>query len=274
MQVSIVLPSSILSVESTLLLKSLRIHQVARWTSIFGVSEVVFYREYGTPHGEYMGHRQLIELHWRYFFTPPYLRRRLVPRSPLLRYVGALPPIRLLDFDVKGKPVKGEERVGFAARERGGVVVYLDNEEKYTPLNECRPGFTKVRVVDTDGRLVECLDVEYYMGPSLSFKESLMEALTSVEGDVFKVATDKAGAPPAQRELESLGRAGRIALFFGGPRRGLFEISEAEGFNLLDYVDVVWNTIPGQRVVSIRTEEAVLATLGLVNYWLRRVENI
>jgi len=63
----VVLPTSILSVEHHLLLKSIRIHQVARWTSIFGVYEVVFYREPDTPIEEFEEHRKLILDHWEYF---------------------------------------------------------------------------------------------------------------------------------------------------------------------------------------------------------------
>ncbi|ACL11504.1 putative RNA uridine N3 methyltransferase [Desulfurococcus amylolyticus] len=269
---SIVLPTSILSVEPTLFLKSLRIHQVARWSSIFGVNRVVFYREYETSRDEFREHREIISIHWRYFFTPPYLRRRLVPRNPLLRYVGALPPIRLSEFNVSGKPVDGEERIGFITLEEGKLTAYLDNVEKYSLVNpgDCKQGFSRVKVVDSRRKLAECIDTEYYIGPSLVFRNSLREALDEAGEKVFIIATDKTGEAPSLSNLASLKGRMELMLLFGSPERDLFEISRGEGFNLLEYVDAVWNTVPGQHVVSVRTEEAVIITLGLLNYWLKK----
>lgn len=265
--VGIALPTSILSVESTLFLKSLRVHQVARVSSIFGVESVFFYREYSTPLEEYRRHRELIEALWRYFFTPPYLRRRLVPRNPLLRYVGALPPIRLQAFDVKGKPTRGEVRAAYITLKEDGVTALLDNTEEYKATGECSPGITMVRVVDTVERIAECINGDYYMGPKLFFSNSLKRILEDAESSVFKLATDKTGAVPSLRELRKL-RGRRILVLFGSPKRDLYEISAGEGFSILDYADAVWNTIPGQNVVSVRTEEAVAATLSLLNYFL------
>jgi len=263
---AIVLPSSILNIEPTLFLKSLRIHQVARWASIFGVDRVVFYREYDMPIEEYREHREIISIHWRYFFTPPYLRKRLIPKHPLLRYVGALPPIRLQEFEVKDKPSKGEERVGYVVYEGGVFTAYLDNEEEYRVVNECKPGFFKLRVIDTEGRIAECLDKDFYLGPRLSFAGSLKEVIVDTRGRAVLIATDKKGRTPSMDDVEVLLSRGKVVFLFGSPRRDLFEISGGEGFNIADYVDAVWNTVPGQRVVSVRTEEAVIVTLGIANY--------
>jgi predicted SPOUT superfamily RNA methylase MTH1 len=52
---------------------------------------------------------------------------------------------------------------------------------------------------------------------------------------------------------------------FGAPSRGLHEITDDEGLKLDEIVDFVVNTVPGQGTVTVRTEEALLATLAIFN---------
>jgi len=57
---------------------------------------------------------------------------------------------------------------------------------------------------------------------------------------------------------------------FGAPSRGLYEIAEEEGAKLEAIVDFVVNTIPEQGTATVRTEEALLATLAIFNEQLTR----
>jgi Uncharacterized conserved protein len=267
----VILPTSILSVEHHLALKSIRIHQVARWTSIFGVYEVVFYREPSTSLEEFAEHKTLIEEHWKYFFTPPYLRKRLIPRNPALKYVGMLPPIRLGVFNVSRRPQRNELRIGYVYRSTGEKLKALIGDSvAYSVINECnKTGLIPVRVKDVEKHTVECLETPVYTGPRLSFTYSLKEAIEKYRYNTkFMVATDKNGLYPEKEVVESM-RGSIITLLFGGPKYDLFDISSQEGFDLKKHVDLVWNTIPRQKVVSVRTEEAVIITLGIVNAFLR-----
>jgi predicted SPOUT superfamily RNA methylase MTH1 len=47
----------------------------------------------------------------------------------------------------------------------------------------------------------------------------------------------------------------------------LFEIARDEGANLNDVVDFVVNTLPEQGTETVRTEEAVFASLSILNVW-------
>lgn len=268
--VLIALPTSILSVEHTLLLKSIRIHQVARWSSIFGVSEVIFYREPSTSISEFNRHMSLIGEHWKYFFTPPYLRRDLIPLTPFLRYVGMLPPIRLNVFDVKPKPRRGEVRIGHVHRAPGGELrALIGDEVEYRVIGDCdKLGITILLVVDEDNYLVKCIDLPVYRGPRLSFSINLREVLDRYRDLVeYIIATDKKGDYPDEKSIRGL-RGSTILILFGSPRYDLFEISSQEGFELDKYVDYIWNTIPRQKVVTVRTEEALIITLGIINAFL------
>lgn len=270
----IALPTSILSVEHSLALKSIRIHQVARWSSIFGVYEVVFYKEPSTSGKEFKEHRTIIEDHWKYFFTPPYLRKQLVPFTPTLKYVGILPPIRLEVFNVSRKPITGELRLGYVFRDANGEVkALIGDKEPYVVSGDCKQdsGILPVVVRSEKERLVECSNRPVYTGPRLAFTSSLRDLLERYRRvSEYIVATDRKGEHPNMELVESM-RGHDITLLFGGPQHDLFEIADQEKFALHRYVNCVWNTVPRQKVVTVRTEEALIITLGVVNAFLRGI---
>jgi len=59
--------------------------------------------------------------------------------------------------------------------------------------------------------------------------------------------------------------AERVLVAFGAPARGLHEIVHDEGLRLEKMVDFVVNTIPHQGTATVRTEEALLASLAIFN---------
>jgi len=52
---------------------------------------------------------------------------------------------------------------------------------------------------------------------------------------------------------------------FGSPSRGLYEIARNEDVRLGKLLDFVVNTIPCQGTETVRTEEAILASLAVLN---------
>jgi hypothetical protein len=52
---------------------------------------------------------------------------------------------------------------------------------------------------------------------------------------------------------------------FGGPYAGLFEICGRQGVDANKLFDVIINTIPEQGTATVRTEEALIATLAVLN---------
>jgi len=267
--IRVALPTSILDVESTPLLKAIKVHQVARWSSIFGVYEVVFYKEPTTGYSEFQEHEKFIKTYWNYFFTPPYLRKVLISPNPILRYVGALPPIRLLVFNVTRKPRVGEIRAGYVYRDSSGrLYAHIGDKTPYRVLSNCEEGLRPLSVISVENKLVECTEKPIYLGPRISFSSSLLEVLRKArETSRCIIATDKKGELPSSRVVcEEC--SSDTTILFGSPKYDLFEIAQQEQVSLKEHVDYVWNTIPGQKVVSIRTEEALLATLGVINMFL------
>jgi len=57
----------------------------------------------------------------------------------------------------------------------------------------------------------------------------------------------------------------RILVGFGSPSRGLHEIVDEEGLKLEEVADLIVNTVPRQGTETVRTEEAVIASLAVLN---------
>jgi predicted SPOUT superfamily RNA methylase MTH1 len=83
--------------------------------------------------------------------------------------------------------------------------------------------------------------------------------------DEFVVGTSKYGKDIAD-VAEELAIKAPIALVLGGPYAGLLEICLREGVRPEDMFDVIVNTIPDQGTETVRTEEALLASLSILNF--------
>jgi len=62
----------------------------------------------------------------------------------------------------------------------------------------------------------------------------------------------------------------QVLVAIGAPSRGLHEIAKEEGAKLENIVDFVINTIPEQGTATVRTEEALLSTLAILNVQFHR----
>ncbi|MEM2634489.1 MAG: putative RNA uridine N3 methyltransferase, partial [Nitrososphaerales archaeon] len=56
-----------------------------------------------------------------------------------------------------------------------------------------------------------------------------------------------------------------ILIAFGSPKRGIKEILADEGFKPEDFTRFIINMFPNQGTETVRTEEALLGTLALIN---------
>jgi len=82
------------------------------------------------------------------------------------------------------------------------------------------------------------------------------------------LATSRLGVSFAKAKEEILKRwknAYKVLVAFGAPTQGLYEIVKHENLALEDIVDFVVNMIPLQGTETVRTEEAVCASLAVLN---------
>ncbi len=251
-------PDTVLEEKDSLRDKTSKLGTIARACSIYGVDLIEVFRD-DKGHGE----AELITKVLGYLETPQYLRRRLYPLDEALRYAGTLPPLRIPSHKPKVRIDEirtGEVREGVANGD-GSVDVGLDQAVRIE--GGAREGRVTVRVKSKSpltGEVIPREQAGEYWGYAVR---------TVPAGDVFskgwlRIATSRLGRSLSS-ELAglqaSVQRSQKVKLVFGSPARGLFDIF---GREVQEAADFVVNLIPEQKVVSVRTEEAVFAGLSLL----------
>jgi predicted SPOUT superfamily RNA methylase MTH1 len=244
-------------------LATLRLGLLARYISIFRVEEVVVFGK---------GDELVVEV-LRYAETPPYLRRRLIPLRPALRYAGVVPPLQSPHHppSPRGRGFSCEYREGVVLSSAGSYsLVDVGLREPVVAEGVGRVGErVTVRLGDRP-RIVSRSEVPYYWGYRVVHVPDLRGALKLCER-YLKVGTSRLGLPLKEvaGELASKARErGCVALFFGEREKGLFDLAAEEGLNAAEEFDYIVNIAPRQGSFTIRTEEAVPIALALLDFIL------
>lgn len=260
---AVAIPDTVLEEHDSLRDKTMKIGQIARTCSVFGVDLIQVFRD---PRGR--GESHLIRHVLEYLETPQYLRRRLFPLEDSLRFAGLLPPLRIPSHKPKvpiGRIKTGELREGVVLSDGRSVDVGLDVN---VSLRQNIGGNRRVTVRITSvsplmGVVVDRSETgtEYW-----GYKVEDVASLDQVVGDRrfgLKVATSRMGEPLStslQPLLDDFLKARSVLMVFGSPSRGLFEMTK----NLEQKVKFVVNLYPQQSTVTVRTEEALASGLYLL----------
>jgi len=275
-KLSIAIPASVVSDTPHLREKTSKIGLIGRTAAIFRVDEIIIYPDN-------LGVNQtadidLIATLLAYMETPQYLRKQLFNLKPELRYAGVLPPLRTphhpLNRKMKNLKV-GEYREGVTLSEtKEGLLVDIGVEQPALIPNRQMPIDKRVTVKIT--RVDKRVEVELanrdetpdYWGYTVTMERNSFGKLVKSGGFDLTIATSKYGVSfddVAEKMAEKWGKADTILVAFGAPTQGLNEIVRREGLNLDDVVDFVVNTIPMQGTETVRTEEALVASLAILN---------
>lgn len=266
---AILIPSS-LNMESRDRREStLKVGQIARAAAVFQYSRIVIYRD--PEHND----SRFMATVLRYMDTPQYLRKMLIPRREELRHVGMLPPLRTAHHPINSKSESlkiGEFRVGAVVESvgsDGGVWVEiginrpipLRTGERYSVGQRLN-----VRIFSHEPLAAEPVDqkdIPHYWGFETEIVESLEGYLAS-KSDAQIVLTSRSGKAVTPEILQKLGQSGQkrdLAVVFGSPARGVDAFLSKESMDRYEMI----NTIPHQGTETVRVEEAVFATLALLN---------
>ncbi len=282
MKITIALPSSLVAEANSLLEKTLKIGFIARVLSIFKVEKAVIYVDKSADLDE----RGLIDKLFNYILCPQYLRKKVFPLDPDLRYVGLMPPLNTpnhpLEKHVDEIP-KISYREGLIIGQKGQNRYIVDvGLEKPVIIHEKKALQHEERVLlklikkngDIEAYLVEKKDIPYYFGFDVAVTDmSLKEVIASFKNKMLIIATSKYGEE-IQKEVRNLMKkmksySNKVLLLFGSPFKGLYEIAKVEGFNLDEEVDFILNFIPEQGTKTIRIEEALCSVLAILNFLYR-----
>ncbi|MEM2854259.1 MAG: putative RNA uridine N3 methyltransferase [Desulfurococcaceae archaeon] len=275
-KLSVYIPDSTLSNVGDLRRKTIKFHEVLRTSCMFRVDELVVFKD-PLYKGDLGKDRELMEKLHKYFTTPPYLRKKLVPIDPLLKYVGELHPIRLAVFNVKRNAREQEYRVGLVKSVIGlrniKVSIGLSRDAVAECIDECpRPGeLVVVKVESVNPLKVMCDEScsKVYTGPVLKFSDDIAGEIEALRRKCYVIATSRIGRELSLDYLQKLRNEllarNCIAVLFGSPYRGLYAMFESINRSLDECVDAVLNTLPRQGTVSVRSEEALHSTLTIIN---------
>ena len=279
-KLSIAIPASVVSDTPHLREKTSKIGLIGRAAAIFRVGEIIIYPDDSKVNQT--ADMDLIATLLAYMETPQYLRKRLFKLRPELQYAGILPPLRTQHHPLNRKMKNlrvGEYREGVTlSRTKEGTLIDIGVEQPALILNKQLPMEKRFTVKVT--KVEERVEVELahrdetptYWGYIVTVERHSLGKFVRSGGFDLTVATSKRGIPfanVAEEIAEKWKKANTILVAFGAPSQGLYEVVKNDGFNLDKVVDFVVNTVPTQGTETIRTEEALIASLAILNMQFR-----
>jgi predicted SPOUT superfamily RNA methylase MTH1 len=271
-EVSVLLPASLTADVQDLRQKTIRVGMVGRALAVFRVGRVCIYADDDPNVKNQSAEAELIATLLRYMETPQYLRKLLLPRTEELRYAGLLPPLRTPHHPLKGERTRpGDHREGVVIK--SGInqsLLEIGLPEKAVVGERLRVGLRlTVRLGEKYGNRVTATpvnrtEISEYWGYEVLRAGSLSEGLKALGADLC-IGTSRRGRDLRAVQAMEREKLRSVAVAFGGPYAGLFEICERQGVDAGELFDVMINTVPNQGTQTVRTEEALLATLAVLN---------
>jgi len=280
---SIAIPASLVSDVPHLREKSLKIGLVSRAASIFCVDEIVIFSD--LPGVDQKKDINLIKTILSYMETPQYLRKRLFKIKPELRYAGILPPLRTphhpISNQTRGLSI-GEHREGAViSKVKHGSLVDIGVEKLVLIPKSQLPINSRVTVKVTElgkhpkAALANREEVKTYWGYRITVSKNLFGRFLKKHNFDLVIATSRQGDPIQKLEdilFKRWKKSRRILVAFGAPIQGLYEIAIKENLELSNVADFVINTIPHQGTETVRTEEAIYASLAIFNLFTKDIK--
>ena len=116
--------------------------------------------------------------------------------------------------------------------------------------------------------LAKQTEIDDYWGYKVTTSKTSFGKIIQSHSYDFMVATSRMGVPLAEvsgKLAKRWRKAGKVLVAFGAPTGGLHEIAAREKLRLEEVADFVVNTIPCQGTETVRTEEALYASLAILN---------
>jgi len=258
---AVAIASSILSSEPNLLLKTIRAGHVARTLNLYRVDEIVIYNDRDAGPGD----SNLLKLLLEYLATPPYLRKAKYPLLPELRYAGLLPPLRGPFHDAPQRPRPNALVAGLVEDCNGDeCTLYLGRLGRVRTRVNAAPGdVVPLKITRVRPLRVEPAPPSLYTWYRVSEARDLARVLREYRRRGYLlVGASREGECPREwmPRLPGLARDKRgLLVAVGGPWGTVERDSQGEPF------DVLVNTVPRQGSRTVRSEEALNATLALLN---------
>lgn len=272
-RVTVAIPASLTKDVPHLREKTAKIGLIGRTLAIFRVDRIVIYQdEPRGSQGEYDA--RLLEKILRFQETPQYLRRHLFKMDPDLQFTGTLPPLRTPHHPNRMDPEIGQTREGIVVSStsrtssvEAGYKQQVDLKTKRSISERVTLRITKTKP-ELEGELVDPAGLRIYWGFRVQ-REDLPLAELVKKGDHDMTLSTSRKGQDVREVLPALQHKWQTSysplILFGSPSRGIPEILADTGTRVEDVADFNLNTIPHQGVETVRTEEALMASLAILN---------
>ena len=263
MKLSVAIPTSSLSDETTKLDKTRKVSILARACAIFGVETIYVYHEGSSVDGS------LLVTLLKYLDTPQFLRKRLFPKINDLKFAGALHPMRIPSHALSSDP-KGIK----AGDAREGVVISVKgNRFVDVGIGKLVPYFGKKQVgqrltiqfkkghPDYSIKEITRNETGTYWGYLVKERASLQSLLAEWRGDI--ILTSRKGKLAAGKSISKNMESDSVLIAFGSPEKGIHEILGG-GIRKIQNARTM-NFFANQTTETVRLEEALLGTLSIIN---------
>ena len=275
-ELGVAIPASFVSDVPHLREKTFRIGLVGRAVSIFRVDEVIVFTD--MPKTDQSRDINLISTILAYMETPQYLRKRLFKIQPELQYAGVLPPLRTPHHPLANRTA--DLKIG---EFREGAVIGYSKEDTLVDVGVEQPALVAGVKLQTNTRvtvkitglgkqpkaiLANHKEIKTYWGYRVTVSQVPFGQMVKKKLFDLVVATSRRGKPVntiMDELVKSWKQSHKILLAFGASTQGLFEIAMHERLKLEDLANFIVNTIPDQGTETVRTEEAVYASLAILN---------
>lgn len=269
-RLSVAVPASLVTEYANLRDKTEVIGRIARSAAIFRAEEIVIYPDQPEESA-------LIKLILGYVETPQYLRKHLYNVRPELQYAGTLPPLRTPHHQLEAYAANlriGEFREGVLLDQQGVNMVDIGVEKpiRFVGKSPSRGSRVTVKIIEAGPEprceMARRADIPTYWGFEIQASKRPLGELASGGYYDLTIATSRTGSPIAAEEERlkaKLAEARNVLVAFGSPRAGIQEILRREHRDVADCFQFNLNTIPEQGTETVRTDEAVHATLALLN---------
>lgn len=275
MELSIAIPASLVSDIPHLREKTSHLGGIGRALAIFRVGKVIIYPD--RPSENQRHDAELISTILSYMETPQYLRKHIFPMISPLRYASILPlrtphhPLakRIVDLD------DGEYREGVVVKVGKEILIDIGVEHPI-PLNEGNVSFGQritVRVSKTKSK-ISLERTEHpknsgiYWGYTIEVSKLTLSQILRRKNFDLVMLTSRYGKPLTEvieEFKDKMRKANNVLICFGSPKQGLKEILAQDGIKIDEVNAMVINTVPRQGTETVRTEEAIYATLAVID---------
>ena len=266
MKLSIAIPDSSLTDEKTLENKTRKIASIARSCGIFRVIDIIIYRDGKGNDND----SKLFVTILRYLETPQYFRRNVFGKTNLLKFAGALPPLKIPNQTGTSNAKelkKNDVREGVIVRVKGkkgidiGVNQIIDYYSKYDigkrVLVQIKNTFPDLAVKEITKN-----EISGYWSYSVRQSGNLFSILSNWDG--IKILTSRKAKNLNQTYIDELKKSEKsVLIVFGSTDKGIHDILGNKINNVQNAKTI--NFFPNQGTETVRIEEAIIGSLAILN---------